>query len=912
MSATKPGVQTCPYCGIWEIHAEDAFCGWCRKLVGKLRVGVAPSSVFLASEGGEQATQLVIENPTCGAVDVASIFAEGSWVKVVGGGPFTLGPGKTEVRDLVVDTINLASESEADVVVANTMDDARISLLAIASVAKPRLVPNALLLWENDPDASALKRLQIKLDGLRYILSVSSQRPDLIDFVEIDKAALVKPLRELQVQARIDHKRLFRHVRRPPKDVSVEVLIEYEGVDGPTTEKTVLTLRALKPPELEFYTSSDQPDESFKPGIAEIRLSFRNRNKAGDLGDAKDNAPVRIVALDLAPGSPAGLGWVQPLTEPGEIAGGEARDVILRFDTGPFPRGLNHLDVQVRTNRPELDETIHLPFIVKSIKKFDGILAIDFGTSNTCCYSFKNGASNAEPIEIDEKANTSPTFLQYQAIWDQTNLDNNVQVGFADVRIGQRVKVASLASSQAAAATLSRLKQRLGELEPVYVKPITAQDGTLREVRLAVIDYFREIRKAAEKSRHSYFCNFVITHPAVCSLRQHRNMLSAVQEAFGQGDSIPFLQEPIASIIPLVHSRARAPSLRERYFVAAFDFGGGTTDITVAEIVQKRDSSETAVDLRVISSWGQRWGGENLTDFLVERLLKRCEQIAPDRFVLIGKGKSRKDEEERRNELQLQDWAEHWKISFSNGQSYSNSLYLRVRSQDGLSATYEFHYSKLEEPLGSGKTLREEYEEELESRIFKLAGRLKEDLQKRGIDLDVLQLSGKSSAIPQVEVILRKQLSAGCEIITLKADELKECVVKGACLWYELKNSASLILPESLQLTTSRLGRWDDGRFVEILPLCWEIGKPGEKPFRGYPWRAGDKGIVLHENLGELDDRSDDVQALGIFRPVDPDVSAKDRKLTLNLVVDESYWPSLIATTENNEQIPFRLTEDEG
>ena len=908
MSVIKQGVQTCPHCGIWEIQAEDAFCGWCRQAVGKLRLKIEPSSVFLAGEGGAQTTQLVIENPTCGTAEIASVFAVPSgWVRVDHDGIFQLGPGETQIRELVVDTLSLESESEVDVVVANSWNDARVSVSAIASLAKPQLDPDTLAFWRNDPDSAAPYCLQIKLAGPRSILSVRSTRSDLIKFDELDNAILVKPLRELEVQAQIDSERLFRQVRRPPTDVQVDVLIEYEGVDGPTSEKASLTLRALNPPELDCYPTSDSGTEFFKPGIAEFEILFRNRKRAGDLRDGLDNAPLRILALDILPSGDGNLSWVQPLTEPIEVAGGgEPRTVTMRLDMEPFfVDEVNIIDVSIRTNRADLDRTLKVEFIVRAIQEFPGILAIDFGTSNTCCYALENGRE-WKAVQIDESATTSPTFLRYETIHDKT-----IHGDFADVKIGQKVKRASMDSGSNALATVSRLKQRLGNRKPIYVKPLNAKKGTQREVRMAVVDYLREIRKVAEKNGHSYFRNFVITHPAVCSLRQYRNLLYAVRQAFGPGEPIPFLQEPIASIIPLVRRRAMGPFPREPYFVAAFDFGGGTTDVTVAQIDQKRDADGNQLSLRVVSSWGERWGGEDLTDFLVERLLDRCKQIAPEWSVLIGDKKRRQEEDERLNELRMREWAEEWKINSSNGESYSNTLSLVVRRQDGLSDSFLPASSDLEKPDGSGKTLREEYNAELELRILRLADRLKADLHKRSIDLDVLQLSGKSSAIPQVKEILANQLNEDCEIVTPKKDELKECVVMGACLWHQLKNSSSLSLslPESLR-TTSRLGRLDNGVFFEILPLCWPIGTLGDTPFKGYRWRADDEMIVLHENLGERTD-GEDTQPLGSFRPVDQSIVGKELRLTLNLLVNEDYWPTLIATTSTNEQIQFELTDQE-
>jgi hypothetical protein len=309
----------------------------------------------------------------------------------------------------------------------------------------------------------------------------------------------------------------------------------------------------------------------------------------------------------------------------------------------------------------------------------------------------------------------------------------------------------------------------------------------------------------------------------------------------------------------------------------------------------------------VISSWGERWGGENLTDFIVDRLLVLCEQKAPDRRVVIADRLSQQDEDERLNQLVLDDWAENWKVSASRNERFSTPLSLRVRRPDRQSESFAF--SDLDEIGHPAQTLRDLYESELGNHIGKLANRLKEDLARLNIGLDVLQLSGKSSTIPQVQSILAETF--GGDIIKPNP-ELKECVVRGACLWHQMQNSPSLRLktPDSLQTTTSRLGIWDAGveRFREIIPLGWPIGQPGT-PFLGYRWRASQETIELHENLGERDVEGD-VQRLGSFRPENVDILKRDVTLTLNLLVAEDYWPHLTATAENGDLIKFQLTEE--
>jgi hypothetical protein len=738
------------------------------------------------------------------------------------------------------------------------------------------------------------------------VRSVHAGRKDLVAFEPQMPATLVSSEAPLQLRPRIDRSRLFQLAHRIPATVSTSVVIDYEGPDGWTSESVPLTLRAVFPPELEVLPDA-KPPEMFKADTAEFEIRFRNR-KPGDPVDGRHNAPLRIVALDLEPpeASP-GTNWAEALRRPIEIAGGETGSARLRLAMESFPVGLNHLAVSVRTNRQELDTTHHIDFLLRPVGRFNGLLAIDFGTSNTCCFALAKGAAESNPIKIDDDPTSSPTVLRYKSIQGES----------AEVEIGQKVKRAATVEVRSAMATISRLKQRLGDRGEIYVRPIGVETGTLRAPRYAVGDYLREVRRAAEQSCHGYFGEFVMTHPAVCSLRQYRNLQWAVRAAFSKEAKISFLQEPIASLIPLIRHRAMMASPLDHYRVAAFDLGGGSTDVTLAEIDRKVNGLTAYVSLRVISSWGVRWGGENLTDFLVSHLRKRCEQKAPEQQILLSPREDREAEDERLNRFLLRDWAERWKIAASKDQRFSAQLSLRVRrKRDGQTDFYVFE--DLDGPLASGRTLQQEYEAELEQRLLALSTRLKKGLGEPGQnDLNVLQLSGKSCAIRQIKEFFKKQFEpSGTEVISLPDDELKECVVKGACLWQQMQNSPSLRLetPNSLQITTSRIGLWDAGKqkFDEVIPLGRPIGEPGP-PYPNYRWVVGQGTIELHENLSEKDEdlAPDELQALGSFEPVNaPILRTKDLNLTLNLLITNDYWPALSATTESGESIQFRLVPD--
>jgi hypothetical protein len=904
---TQPD-QICPNCGIWEPQGDDAFCGWCGRAVGKLILHVEPSPIFQAREVA-QTTELVIENPTCGRVQVSRLRVASDWVKIDPAAPFALAPGETLRRQLSIDTLSVDAEfSEAQIEVVNSIDEgARITVQAVGSSVRPRLEPGDILLWRDDPQpAEAEIRISVGA-GVLNIGSVHVERGDLIVLEPATPAGLISTGRPLEFHARIDREQLFKDLRRIPTVVSANFLVEYDGPDGCTNESLSLMLHAVHSPELEILLDA-QPPEFFRAGAADIEIRFRNR-KPGDPVDGRDNAPLLIAGLDLVrPAAAPHADWAEPLRAAVEVAGGATASAHMRLSMEPFPEGLNQIAVRVRTNRSELDTKHLIDFIVKPPKKFKGMLAIDFGTSNTCCYALEPGSLEPRPIPIHDDPSTSPAVLRY----------GSIQGEHAEVEIGQRVKRDATLDVRSAMATVLRLKQRLGSRREIYVRPTKAERGVMRQPSYAAADYLREVGKAAERTCGSA-SNFVVTHPAVCSLRQYRNLIWAVKAAFGAQANISFLQEPIAGLIPLIRDRAMASSPQEHYYVAAFDLGGGTTDVTLAEINRHAKGSITTVSLGLISSWGVRWGGEDLTDFLVSQLRKRCAQKAPDSEVLLCENELREDEYERLNRFQLRDWAERWKIAASKDHRFSDPLSLRVRrKRDGQTSSVIF--TDLDGSLAGDRTLEAEYEAELGQHLRTLVTRLKKGLEDRGqIVLDLLQLSGKSCAIRQVREFFQEQFApSGTEVIPLADDELKECVVKGACLWQQMRSSSSLRLetPKSLQITTSRIGLWDAGRqkFDEILSLGSPIDQPG-RPFCNYHWVAGQRTIELEENLSEKDEALTpaELQVLGSFEPENPArLDTEELDLTLNVSVGGDYLPYLKVTTEGGDAIPFRLLPDQG
>jgi hypothetical protein len=227
-----------------------------------------------------------------------------------------------------------------------------------------------------------------------------------------------------------------------------------------------------------------------------------------------------------------------------------------------------------------------------------------------------------------------------------------------------------------------------------------------------------------------------------------------------------------------------------------------------------------------------------------------------------------------------------------------------------------FNFDKFDGPW-DGVTLKDSYEKEVELQILGFVTRLKADLKKNDdIQLDFLQLSGKSSIIPLVRQLFRKEFEeSGTEVSVLDSNQLKECVVSGACLWTQMNggiSSVQLSTPDSFNITTSRLGLLDStaSRFEPIIPLCHLLGKPVDRP--GYQWRSKDTSILIHESLAETDNEvaEEDLQVHS-FVPETAGLVGSDQILTLSLCVGVDYQPVLSAILANGKQILFRQEPDQ-
>jgi hypothetical protein len=356
------------------------------------------------------------------------------------------------------------------------------------------------------------------------------------------------------------------------------------------------------------------------------------------------------------------------------------------------------------------------------------------------------------------------------------------------------------------------------------------------------------------------------------------------------------------------------------YTVAAFDLGGGTTDITVVNVEHRRDETgRLQIRPEIKMSWGERFGGEDLTNLLTKELTARVQRIMeqerPGYLLAARQVKGAADPDFLRNEAALREGAERLKASLSEernaGSEPFQRLLLRILppDPDRLPEDYSVEAARLSD--AGPVSLDGFFLTQVRTVISRLAERLKESARELP-PLDFIHLSGKTTFLPVVKEVFSQAFQSKIH----RAGDPKECVVRGACLARVMSRpgrSRRLVLPPGLRRTTSSIGMMtDDGIFRVGIPLDCPI--PDEGLERDLPdaW-GGDGPVVLWENLGFEKERIRPdgsrnilLQKLGTWEPLSPPNLPPDGTIGLRLRLSTDFDLEAALIGPDGQLIPLR------
>jgi hypothetical protein len=638
-----------------------------------------------------------------------------------------------------------------------------------------------------------------------------------------------------------------------------------------------------------------------------IRWTLQNANPFGAEPD-EARAPLTIHKIELRVDGAADGGMLIPVRVPKlpiRIAGGKECVLEYRVDTHPQPApdsaafgiGNFRLEFDIDTSYVLASKVVSKLLCVSPLTEYEGILAIDFGTSNSCAAILADNKYHPEPVMISNST-TAPTVIQYRR-----PAANGIP---AQVRVGKEV-VRDDVSSTYYRSVVRSPKLKLGRAGPAGEFEISySEDRSALHwlpARAVVSDYLRAVRAAAEAQAGGRFSKVHCTHPDAFDEREITELRAAVLDAFGAKITVNLLSEPLAVALDYIFLGDPAPDLPEECTIGVFDFGGGTTDLA---LVRQRRNGERIAVTRIGRS-GHRFGGEDLTKYIADHAWKLClkEELALTRDVQQHEDGAVRLMA-RRNAERLHQWAEEVKLLMVA--DFAAPAVDRIRPLELIDPKNRrqlrtfFRPEELVPPAAK-------FKESVQKSLTDIAADLRQMANDAGIPHpQVILLSGKSSQIPLVGETLRQVFPPPTEVRL--ASEPKECVVRGACVPH-LSLRWPYIIDTGKEGLGYRIGYPVWNRFKEVIGASELIPADGLTKEVPYLWRPGSQfHLLANRNLTGDAFRGNDprISQLGIYVPAElPEQFARHKELRITLLVrlgaDEQI--SVFARLPDGQEVPF-------
>ncbi|MCI0471681.1 MAG: Hsp70 family protein, partial [Candidatus Aminicenantes bacterium] len=542
----------------------------------------------------------------------------------------------------------------------------------------------------------------------------------------------------------------------------------------------------------------------------------------------------------------------------------------------------------------------------KKAGEFEGILAIDFGTTNTTAAYEKDASTWFIPLDEifsdPQKKELLASVIRYVRIKDDIP---------QEYVIGENARSLMIFFPR---STVMSIKTRLGNKEKIKVWPAEKNSNPDEFTAVEITSHILErLKKMVENHLKKRVTSAVISHPSKFTHIQVQQLRTAFERAGIQvRDTI---EEPNATAIDYIIENKEKTGKEDSYVIGVFDCGGGTTDITLITVQDSHEEAIRDINLKVLATDGDaRFGGNNLTDIMMNILAQKIdnkeikfigevEDSDGLRFFYKEADVSNEDMIKRMTPRGI-DWE---KIVMENRQALWNlAETCKIELSDDKepvikkSASFTF-FNRNDEPGIFDIELRirrEEFEKKIKPIIEEFIKKLERMEKKTGKACDVVLLSGMSFKIPLFYQLFFKHYGNKVKY----AADLKKSVVRGVVKYYDrTKNLGDIKLKfDRGQKLTSPIGIQKTNRegkreFFEVFPQGSDVPT---KPKRiNLPLRRSFL-IKIMRNLGTWDiieEAPQEFEVMATWDIVLPDnVADKELKTgKIYLQVDEALTPKL-------------------
>lgn len=333
-----------------------------------------------------------------------------------------------------------------------------------------------------------------------------------------------------------------------------------------------------------------------------------------------------------------------------------------------------------------------------------------------------------------------------------------------------------------------------------------------RSPELITRDYLEKFLLPVQNRLKGKIARLAMTHPVTFSTKQIQTLSKIASEILNiDHRDITTWSEPVAGSFDYIikRSEAQPKETSDDYHLLVYDFGGGTTDISLIGVRSYKSNFDLNLSLSLLGITGdQSLGGKDLTDELIDiKLGKEVDKVTRNNVF---------DHYETAKIIRSEFKSEY----ISNDKTFykAPAYYKWVIDMKSENVIYETTDSKEHIPFTVIDNL---CEAKLKRSIIKARALVSENSEL--IDSLVILPIGRSSAYPLVSEILYEEfksqpLSCCVEIKRLDYSELKNCVTLGVCRLLKTIPSPDL---SGMHVCTRSLGWLKDQQnaFEEIISI---------------------------------------------------------------------------------------------
>ena len=835
----------CSKCNVgWVIYSHDKHCGYCGCNIFDFSVKWKEEPL-LYTDGGVDIYDLTILVENTGAYPITFQPIGTKRDNTIqfpqqNNAQFVVRAGQTHSVPIQVNTANLARHTETITVRAHKPpSNLEVEkLLNLQALPRPefRLTPNPAVVRYRKGTEKVTVDLHLEALRGRFYFSSIKFTEQWVKGIRCPKGPYVEGTAAKNVPLDIGCNQL--------KDELNEVELRFKLLGfSQTIEKKIQIQREIVP----------EPARLFVP---KMNLEITQEREKTYTLTLQNTGERPLIIKNIVFKDPTNLVQLQDIEFPINIASSEYQNVEIRISAGGIEPDTYPINFTINSNcqtTPQYQDILNIR--VNKQEEYPHYLAIDFGTTNSCCAYIDLDTSEPRLIPLDGNKE-NPLVIMPSSIVYHSNPTNGktYHVGYN----AENYRTSEIDGPY----YISSVKRWLG-----YQWGRPFPNNQILQPCNIVSDILNHVIKQAEnhldmQTKQSKVTKCVISHPTMFSARQREDLKIAC-EKIGITDLIFIDEASAASMGYIAHYLEKHQTLPNNLRMLVYDFGGGTIDIVLSQV--KNQSNEYTIE--PLSHGGDRkYGGDDITQAIVAEIIKEFKQKIQRanenlrvkfpyfklRTILESSGNPKIDRASQYNTSILYSRAEEMKKELSKQQETNRDFPLSIYVGNDVRPLESLIEGSINIKF-TVKQLQSLVEPKLNETFKEIDAMIAEN---GGHPPDTVVLAGQSSKMPLLARMMTAHLQKKYvkDIPIETAGDLKACVVIGAAQYSLAKRlQGAKFQIAMVDKTHSRLGivRLSGLKpiFGEIIPKGRRIPKESWNSVE-FPLDAAMVSIDVREHFG--------------------------------------------------------------